>query len=198
MRRVIVYVHGSKRVGKTTFSNTVVRLAHADGAEASTASIIAALRNHIKDMYGLTDDHVHGDLKETPLPQFGGVTTRELLDGLVGWHFKNDPSKMCFIRGCMADIARQMTSGFHRDARLSCIQDVIHHHEPPYIARIAEEVGARCIGVHISRPGHTETYGVNMPPSEFDFAIDNCGSLNEFSRKVGLFYRQKVRPGVLA
>ena len=90
MRRLIVYVHGSKRVGKTTLSHAMVEFAAKRGLAASDASIIAVVRNYIKDTYGLDDDHVHGDLKETPLPQFGGASARDLLDELVGWHFRHD------------------------------------------------------------------------------------------------------------
>jgi len=114
LNRVIVYVHGNKRAGKTTFSDEIVRMARMASSlwdvrevRAETASIIGVLRNYIKDTYGLGDEHVHGDLKETPLPQFGGATTRDLMDELVGWHFRRDPSRMCFVRGCMADIARR-------------------------------------------------------------------------------------------
>ena len=165
MHRVIVYVHGSKRAGKTTLSEEIVRLSRSVGLSAEAASIIGALRSYIKDMYGLSDDHVHGDLKETPLPQFEGVTTRDLMDELVGWHFKRDQSRMCFVRGCMADIIRRS------DIQVFCIQDVIHEHEPPYIREMSNRAGATSIGVHVSRPGHIDTYGVNMPPDAFDYSV---------------------------
>lgn len=188
MHRVVVYVHGSKRVGKTTFSEEIVRLARSMDLSADIASIIGALRNYIKDMYGLRDAHVHGDLKETPLPQFGGVTARDLMDELVGWHFKRDPSRMCFIRGCMADITRRS------DTQVFCIQDVIHEHEPPYIRDMSGIAGAASVGVHISRPGHTDTYGVNMPPDGFDYSIQNDGSLDQFLSKAEELFRTAVIP----
>lgn len=188
MHRVIVYVHGSKRVGKTTLSEEIVRLSRSMELNADAASIIGALRSYIKDMYGLSDDHVHGDLKETPLPQFGGVTTRDLMDELVGWHFKRDPSRMCFVRGCMADITRRS------DTQVFCIQDVIHEHEPPYIQDMSYKAGAACVGVHISRPGHTDTYGVNMPPSEFDYSVQNDGSLDEFLVEAEGLFRTAILP----
>jgi len=188
MHRVIVYVHGSKRVGKTTLSEEIVQLSRSMELNADPASIIGALRSYIKDMYGLSDDHVHGDLKETPLPQFGGVTTRDLMDELVGWHFKRDSSRMCFIRGCMADIIRRS------DTQVFCIQDVIHEHEPPYIRDMSKKAGVASIGVHISRPGHTDTYGVNMPPDEFDYSIQNDGSLEDFLAGAGEFFRTAVLP----
>jgi len=176
--RLVVYVHGSKRVGKTTFSHAMVEFAAKRGLVASDASIIAVVRNYIKDTFGLEDDHVHGDLKETPLPQFGGASARNLLDELVGWHFGHDPSRLCFVRGCMADIARR--SG----VQAFCIQDVIHAHEPPHIREAAERMGATAVGVHVSRPGHVDTYGVNMSPEEFDFSVRNDGTLQEYLDKV--------------
>lgn len=188
MHRVIVYVHGSKRVGKTTFSEEIARLSRSAGLRADAASIIGALRSYIKDMYGLSDDHVHGDLKETPLPQFGGVTTRDLMDELVAWHFKRDQSRMCFVRGCMADITRRL------DTQVFCIQDVIHEHEPPYIRLMSGNAGATCVGVHISRPGHTDTYGINMPSNEFDYGIQNDGDLDLFLSDAGEFFRTAILP----
>lgn len=178
MRRLVVYAHGSKRSGKTTFCHAMVRFALGQLLPACDASIIAVVRNYIKDTYGLTDDHVHGNLKETPLPQYGGASPRDLLDELVGWHFRHDPSRLCFVRGCMASIARQ------HEVRVFCIQDVIHAHEPPYIREAADRMGAIAVGVHISRLGHTDTYGVNMPPEEFDFSIRNDGTLQEYLDKV--------------
>jgi len=188
MHRTIVYVHGSKRVGKTTFSEEVARLSRSAGLSADAASIIGALRNYIKDMYGLSHDHVHGNLKEVPLPQFGGVTTRDLMDELVDWHFKRDPSRMCFIRGCMADIIRRPQT------QVFCIQDVIHEHEPPYIREMSSKAHMACIGVHISRPGHIDTYGVNMPPDEFDYGIQNDGDLEGFLSDAGEFFRTAILP----
>jgi len=188
MHRVIVYVHGSKRVGKTTLSEEIVRLSRSMEMSADAASIIGALRSYIKDTYGLSDDHVHGDLKETPLPHFGGVTTRDLMDELVGWHFKRDSSRMCFVRGCMADLTRRS------DTQVLCIQDVIHEHEPPYIRDMSAEAGIACIGVHISRPGHTDTYGVNMSPDEFDYSIQNDGSLEELLAEAEGLFRTAVLP----
>ncbi len=188
MHRVIVYVHGSKRVGKTTLSDEIVRLSKSMELDAATASIIGALRSYIKDMYGLSDDHVHGDLKETPLPQFGGVTTRDLMDELVGWHFKRDPSRMCFVRGCMANLVRRS------DTQVFCVQDVIHEHEPPYIRDMSAEAGVACVGVHISRPGHTDTYGVNMPPDEFDYSVQNDGSMDDFLSGAEEIFRTAVLP----
>jgi hypothetical protein len=44
-------------------------------------------------------------------------------------------------------------------------------------------MGATAIGVHVSRPGHADTYGVNMPPEEFDFSIRNDGTLQEYLAK---------------
>lgn len=188
MHRVIVYVHGSKRVGKTTLSEEIVRLSRSMGLSADAASIIGALRSYIKDMYGLSDDHVHGDLKEAPLPQFEGVTTRDLMDELVGWHFKHDPSRMCFIRGCMADITRRS------DTQVFCIQDVIHEHEPAYIREMSDRAGAACVGVHISRPGHTDTYGVNMSPGDFDCSVQNDGDLGNFLFNAQELFRTAVLP----
>lgn len=188
MHRAIVYVHGSKRVGKTTFSEEIVRLSRSAGLSADVASIIGALRSYIKDMYGLGDDHVHGDLKEAALPQFGGVTTRDLMDELVGWHFKRDPSRMCFVRGCMADIVRRS------DTQVFCIQDVIHEHEPPYIRDMSAAAGAASVGVHISRPDHTDTYGVNMPPDKFDYSVQNDGKLEDFLIGAEGFFRSAVLP----
>lgn len=188
MHRVIVYVHGSKRVGKTTLSEEIVRLSRSMGLSADVASIIGALRSYIKDTYGLSDGHVHGNLKETSLPQFGGATARDLMDELVDWHFKRDPSRMCFIRSCMADITRRS------DTQVFCIQDVIHEHEPPYIQDMSDKAGAACIGVHISRPGHTDTYGVNMSPDEFDYGIQNGSSLDQFLSKVEELFRTAILP----
>ncbi len=188
MHRVIVYVHGSKRVGKTTLSEEIVRLSRSTGQSAATASIIGALRSYIKDMYGLSDAHVHGDLKETPLPEFGGVTTRDLMDELVGWHFKRDPSRMCFVRGCMADIIRRS------DTQVFCIQDVIHEHEPSYISEISGNASVASIGIHISRPGHTDTYGVNMPPDDFDYSIQNDGNLDDFLLGAEELFRTAILP----
>jgi len=189
--RVIVYVHGSKRAGKTVLSQELVRLARAEGVAAETASIVGVMRQHIKDMFSLTDEHVHGDLKETPLPDCNGYSTRELMDDFVTWHFERDPSRMCFIRGCMADIGRRDGVG------LFCIQDVIHPHEPPYIRESAEAMGAVAIGVHVRRPGHTETYGVNMPPEQFDISIANTGTLEEYLAKAeGVLARVRQLRGV--
>jgi hypothetical protein len=77
----------------------------------------------------------------------------------------------------MADIARR------RDVQVFCIQDVIHAHEPPHIREAAERMGATAVGVHVSRPGHADTYGVNMPPGEFDLSIRNDGTLREYLGK---------------
>jgi len=179
---MIVYVHGSKRVGKTVLAQELVQRARAAGVAAETASIVGVMRQHIKDMFSLTDEHVHGDLKETPLPGCNGHSARELMDDFVTWHFERDPSRMCFIRGCMADIERR------DDVRLFCIQDVIHAHEPSCIREAAARMGAAAVGVHVSRPGHTDTYGVNMPPEQFDIAVANAGTLEEYRMKAaGLF-----------
>jgi len=190
VQRMIMYVHGSKRAGKTVLSQEMVRLARASGISAETASIVGAMRQHIKDMFGLTDAHVHGDLKETPLPECNGHSARELMDDFVTWHFQRDPSRMCFIRGCMADIERRA------DVRLFCIQDVIHAHEPPYIREIATRIGAAAVGVHVSRPGHTGTYGVNMPPEQFDITVANTGTLEEYLRTAAEVFGSAVRSRV--
>lgn len=187
---MILYVHGSKRVGKTVLSNEIVRLATSYGIASETASIVGVMRQHIKDTFGLTDGHVHGDLKEAPLEECNGYSARELMDDFVTWHFERDPSKMCFIRGCMADIARR------GDVRLFCIQDVIHVHEPPYIREVAARMGAAAVGVHVSRPGHNDTYGVNMPPEQFDIAVANTGTLEEYLLKVAEMFESAVRQRV--
>ena len=187
MQRMIVYVHGSKRVGKTVLAQELVQRALAAGIVAETASIVGVMRQHIKDMFSLTDEHVHGDLKETPLPECSGHSARELMDDFVTWHFQRDPSRMCFIRGCMADIERR------DDVGLFCIQDVIHAHEPPCIREAAARMGAAAVGVHVSRPGHTDTYGVNMPPEQFDITVANTGTLEEYRRKAARLFESVVR-----
>lgn len=192
MRRVIVYVHGSKRVGKTVFSNEVVRLAKKDDILAETASVVGTMREWIKKTFGLTDDHVHGDLKETALEQYGDLTARNLMDDFVSWHFKRDPSRMCFLRSCMAEIESRT------DVTLTCIQDVIHGHEPAYICQIAKAMDAWPIGIHVYRPDHADTYGVNLPRKHFDFGIDNDGTLQEYLEKVRQFFKESLRPKLYA
>lgn len=185
--RIVVYVHGSKQVGKTVLSEDLVRSATSDGFSASTASIIGNMREYLKAAFRLTDEHVHGHLKEAPLEHCNGFSARNLMDDFVTWHFKRDPSRMCFLRGCMADIGR-------RDNQLVCIQDVIHEHEPAYIEEAARAAGAVPFGIHVSRPSHTDTYGVNMPSNRFRGVIINDDGLDMYFKAASSLYADVIEP----
>ena len=185
--KIVVYVHGSKRAGKTALSELLVLHAVFGGFSASIASIIGNMREYLKAAFDLTDAHVHRDLKEEPLEHCNGFSARNLMDDFVDWHFKRDPSRMCFLRGCMADIGR-------RDDQLVCIQDVIHEHEPAYIEEAARAAGAVPFGIHVSRPGYTDTYGVNMPPDRFQGVIVNDDSLKMYFEAVDRLYADVIRP----
>ena len=185
--KIVVYVHGSKRAGKTALSEFLVGRACLGGFSVSIASIIGNMREYLKAAFDLTDDHVHGDLKEKPLEHCNGFSARNLMDSFVDWHFKRDPSKMCFLRGCMADISK-------RDDQLVCIQDVIHEHEPAYIEEAARAAGAVPFGIHVSRPGHTDTYGVNMLPDRFRGVIVNDDTLDRYFEAADSLYTDVIRP----
>ena len=185
--RIVVYVHGSKRAGKTALSETLVLRAAFGGFSASIASIIGNMREYLKAAFDLTDAHVHGDLKEKSLGHCNGFSARNLMDDFVTWHFERDPSRMCFLRGCMADIGR-------RGDQLVCIQDVIHEHEPAYIEEAARAAGAVPFGIHVSRPGHTDTYGVNMSPHRFQGVIVNDDTLEMYLEAADSLYADVIKP----
>ncbi len=71
---MIVGISGKRGTGKTTLANL---LASDYGFEHRYFA--ETLKRMVKEQFALTDDHVHGDLKEAALAGFSGWTPRKLM-----------------------------------------------------------------------------------------------------------------------
>lgn len=72
MSKMLIGICGRAGAGKSTLAKVL---------NAPTVSFATPLKNMLKCL-GLTDEHLYGSLKEVPLPDFGGKTTRYLMQTL--------------------------------------------------------------------------------------------------------------------
>lgn len=72
MNKQLIGICGRAGAGKSTLAKVL---------NAPTVSFATPLKNMLKCL-GLTDEHLYGNLKEVPLSQFGGKTTRYLMQTL--------------------------------------------------------------------------------------------------------------------
>ncbi len=76
MKKCVLMLGHRARSGKDTLADLIM---HYNSYFSQKLAFADKLKSVVKDLYGLTDEHVYGSLKETPLDQYPGYTPRMIL-----------------------------------------------------------------------------------------------------------------------
>lgn len=169
MKKQLIGISALARCGKTTVANYLHERYGLDHY-----SFAGPLKQGLQVMLGLSDEHTEGELKELPLPQFGGKSPRQLMQTLGTEWGRSLVDNQIWLT-CAQGRLQSATQGL-------VIADVRFENEAQWIRDNGGVV------VHIQRPGaatvsaHASEAGVAI--AEGDVLVVNDGSLVDLLRCV--------------
>lgn len=173
MSTKLIGLTGRARSGKDTVG-TILR----DQTYTKTISFAEPIRNALRGMMGLTDEHFHGKLKEVPLPWLG-KSPRQLMQTLgTEWGRQIVHDSLWLM------LAEQSVDELRAYNWNVAITDVRFENEADLIRRKGGRVW------HVRRDGiaavsaHASEAGVAYQPEFGDVLIDNNGSIEDLERQV--------------
>lgn len=172
---MIIGLAGRARSGKDTTAQFIC-----DAVQAQQISFAQPLRDGLKAMFNLRDEHFSEALKERPLPHVGGKSPRTLMQTLgTEW------GREMISRGLWTELAMHRAKSLLVDpsqVNAVVISDVRFDEEA---AAILESGG---VVIEVVRPGapkvakHSSEMGVNEV--YIDHTLVNDGTLSDLQRKV--------------
>lgn len=166
--RKLIGLSGLARCGKDTLAKMLY-----DAFRVERISFAEPIREALRAMMGLTDEHFHGELKEVPIPWLG-KSPRQLMQTLGtewGREIVNDSLWLL--------IAEQKIKAFHDDMKHVVVTDVRFENEADFIRANGGVVW------HITRANatkvqiHASESGIAFKPQLGDIRIENNGTLDE-------------------
>jgi len=168
----LIGLTGVARSGKDTVGNILV-----NDFRFKTVYFAEPLKEGLKLMLGLTDEHVHGSLKETVVGRFG-KSPRQMLQTLGTDWARNLVNQDTWLIVAKYKIEELMEQGYSVS-----LTDVRFDNEADMVREMGGQVW------HIYRPGveavnaHTSEAGVSFDKGA-DLLLTNDGTLEELSEEV--------------
>lgn len=165
---MLIGISGRARSGKDTMADMLVT-----NFSYEKYSFAKPIKDAVKVMFGLTEDHVNGHLKEEILPDLG-VSPRFLMQTLGTEWGRGMVNQQCWLLAAQRMVEQQIND--------LVIPDVRFENEANFIRKNGGVL------VHISRDSaeqvraHASEAGVSLMPG--DVQIDNSGSLVELREKL--------------
>lgn len=176
----LVLIHGLKFSGKSTLASHWM-----DSHNWERVKMAAPLKNMVRSLLAdagvplsRIEDHIEGDLKEVPIEELGGISSRRLMMTL-GEEWRNMHSKMLWV-----NIAKSKISSLLREGKTVVVDDIRYQFEIDALAVFSP------LKLVITRgEGHFEAYGEDRHPGERPMPISNFDIhiRNDFDKKSDLW-----------
>lgn len=182
IKTVVVGLCGPRRSGKDTVAEHMVRC-HG----FTNLKLASRLKQALRFMFGLTDDHIEGDLKDALHPQLG-TTPRRLMQWLgTDVMHVTSAGRLFWVKAIIEDIRQHHAGG------CVVISDLRFHHE----AHELKQAFPDCLLVRVERgsrgamgPDDAHQSEVEAGELQGDTTITNNGTVEDLHQRVSALLSQ--------